>query len=112
MEIFKSKLAEGVTHYLVGENTDPLIDVLVFENSITIQEHNANYTYRLKLDNEKSTTSVLAFTTRFPSIMSYFTYQIDIMVDISENMPIFAICSGIPILWFFNETYILKVANI
>jgi hypothetical protein len=109
MESFKIKLPEGITHYLIGENTTPLIDVLVFENSITIQEHTGGNTYRLTLDKEKSTLDVLSFTTRTSNLMSYLTYQVDIMVDISGTIPIFALCSGIPILWLFNDTYILRV---
>ena len=111
MDFLISKLPTGTTHYLVGENTGPLIDILVFEKSITIQEHLGNSTFRLTLSVEKSTPEVLVFTTRPASIMSYFTYQIDIRIDISENAPIFAICSGIPIFWIFNETYILTLQN-
>ena len=115
MDSFKVKLPVGVTHYLVGENTGPLIDVLVFENSIAIQEHNSSYAYRLTLDIEKSTPDVFVFTTRSSSpmfgLMSYFIYQIDIRVDISGTTPIFALCSGIPIFWLFNETYILTLKN-
>lgn len=110
MEALKTKLPEGVTHYLIGENTTPILDLLVFENSITITEHmECGYGARLYLDKEESSDGVLCFTTRIPGISSYFKYQIDMMVDLTEKSPIFSLCSGIPILWLFNETYILKV---
>ena len=115
MEALKVKLPEGETYYLVGENTVPLLDVLIFENSISIREHtDFGYTYRLPLDKERSTPELLVFTTRVEGIMSYFTYQIDVLVDLTgdgipDALPVFGINSGIPILGVFNETYVLKV---
>lgn len=113
MNELKMKLPEGETHYLVGDGTFPLIDLLVFENSITVQEHTHNvegrYAYRLFLDKAESTDKILRFTTRNPGILSYFLYQIDIMIDLSGDIPIFALCAGIPIFGIFNETYILRV---
>jgi len=115
MEALKIKLPEGVTYYLVGENTTPLLDVLIFENSISIREHtDLGYTYRLTLDKDMSTQELLVFTTRVEGIMSYFTYQIDVLVDLTgggtpDALPVFGINSGIPILGVFNETYVLKV---
>ena len=118
MEALKVKLPEGETYYLVGENTVPLLDVLIFENSISIREHtDLGYTYRLTLDKERSTPELLVFTTRVEGIMSYFTYQIDVLVDLTgggipDALPVFAVNSGIPILGVFNETYVLNVRKV
>ena len=106
METFKIKFPEGITHHLIEGNSEPLIELLVFENSITIYERISGYASRLTFDAKNSTQYMLAFTTR-TSIFSYFAYQIDIMVDISGIVPIFAICSGIPLFGIFNDTYIL-----
>jgi hypothetical protein len=118
MEVLKTKLQQGKTYYLIGENNLPLIDLIIFENSITIQEHNiipdTSHAYRLFLDKEKTTNELLVFTTRTSAIMSYFIYQIDITVDligggIPDSSPVFTICSGLPIFGIFNETYSLLV---
>lgn len=118
MEAFKLKLPERETHYLSNTEEDtPLIDLMVFENSITIREHGeSGYAAKLTFDPENSTPESLSFTTRSQGILSYFLYQIDVKVDLTgggipDSPPLFALWAGIPVLRMimFEDIYILRV---
>jgi hypothetical protein len=115
MEELKSRFGKDKVLYLIGENTSPLLDLIISNNSITIKEHIENgencYTRSLRLDEKNSTSQFLVFTTRLESLCSYFLYQVDITVDLKGDgsSPLFNIMSGIPIFSLFNETYTLTV---
>lgn len=105
MELLLEKFSIGKT-YELGFDDKPLISMLIFEDSITLQERDDKV--RLHFDEENSFPRSLAFTSGQPGWLSWFRKQTEMIIDLEDPITI-VIRTGIPIFHIFNISYALKV---